>query len=113
MEPQTSEWAPTGFPMRILLRPLLVPAMLATDGSGRVLLIVDSESSEPDQVLGLWHEVVHVLLLAVGKSRHDETKVDEIAERLAVAVPDILQVCGLRQACRLPPGAAEVDSRAA
>jgi hypothetical protein len=70
--------------VRIKLRPMLVNGMLSSDAAGPVVLI-DSEQPEGEQVVSLWHEIMHLLGLT------DEKEVEAIAYNLAEADPHILR----------------------
>lgn len=71
---------------RVLFRPLLVSGMLAKGDGGDMYILVDDEQSESEQVIALWHETLHLLGLL------DETQVEAMAQRLAVACPEIVQL---------------------
>lgn len=76
-------------PFRIQLRPLLTKGMFAKDDQGFVILI-SSEQDRHEQVTTLWHEVLHMVLLAAGKQApHDEEWIERAAVQLARACPDI------------------------
>ena len=68
----------------IKVRPMLVSGMLATDENGPVILI-DSEQSEYEQVVALWHEVLHLIGMT------DEGATERIAARLAGACDTVLR----------------------
>lgn len=67
------------------VRPLLVRGMLATDARGPRILINSEEEPPHEQVVTLFHEVLHLLGLT------DEFLAEEYAMRLAAAAPDILR----------------------
>lgn len=79
--------APRGgmIPIRLQVRPMLVSGMLATDDKGPIILINSEEEPPHEQVITLWHEVLHLLGMT------DEFLCDEYAMRLADAAPDILR----------------------
>lgn len=82
---------------RLVFRPLLVSGMVGDTSDGKLILI-DSEQPSAQQVVAIWHETVHLLLLAAGKVRpeeHDEATIDAIAHRLAVACPEIIDLVGV------------------
>jgi len=83
-----------GFPLRVQRRPLLGQGMLATATGGRVLLLIDSESDAKEQARSIYHELLHLLLLGVGKTQHDEEAIEAIAVKLADAAPEVLALCG-------------------
>lgn len=70
--------------LRVEFRPLLVNGMLATEPKGRVILI-DSEQSQQEQAISLYHEMLHLIGLK------DEEKVEDMAQQLAEAVPWIIE----------------------
>jgi hypothetical protein len=69
---------------RILFRPLLTSGMIGKDNASNVYIIIDSEQSEVEQCIALWHETLHLLGLK------DEDQVEALAKRLADACPEIL-----------------------
>jgi hypothetical protein len=69
----------------IKVRPMLVSGMLASSTRGPVILI-DSEQPELQQVVALWHEVLHLLGVT------DEATAESIAARLAGADPGVLRL---------------------
>lgn len=74
--------------VRIIVRPLLTRGMLAADGNQlikRPVIIIDSEQTEEEQVISLWHETLHLLGLT------NEAEVEAIAKELAKAYPAILR----------------------
>lgn len=83
-------------PFRILRQPLLVDGMMGINAAGEWAILLDSEQSEAEQVVTLWHEVLHALLLGAGiPFPHDEERIEAVAQKLAQACPEILRVCGL------------------
>ena len=68
--------------------------MLATTDDGKVAILIDSEQPAAAQTTALFHEVLHLLSVAGGGSQ-DETAIDAMAERLALACPEVLEFCGL------------------
>jgi hypothetical protein len=89
-------------PIKVL--PMLVNGQLATDEHGPVILI-DSEQGEYEQVVTLWHEVLHLLGMT------DEGAVERIAARLAHACDTVLR--GLSSNINVPNSAAPLSVRAA
>lgn len=75
-------------PLDVKVRPLLVSAMLATDGSGRPVILVDDAQPPEQQRIAFWHEVVHLIL---GGEPHDEAEVEAMAQRLCAAWPEALE----------------------
>ena len=74
--------------VRIVIRPLLVSGMLASDGLElvkRPVIIIDSELPEEERVVSLWHETLHLLGMT------NEVEVEAIARELAKAYPTILR----------------------
>ncbi len=90
----------TKFPIEILFRPLLVSGSLATKDnttlfSSTLLIMINDEQPRDQQVVALWHETVHLLLMAAGiEAPHDEAWVEETARKLAKACPEILDIMG-------------------
>lgn len=99
--------------MRIIFRPLLVSGMygevhavdekhaeelrheieaLAALGVRPVILIA---SNQPDdqKIIGLWHEILHMILVARGQP-HDEDWIEATARKMAAATPDLLDKIG-------------------
>jgi hypothetical protein len=87
-------------PMRtfvpLLVRPLLVSGMLATDEVG-VCVVIDSEQDDVEKVKAFWHEVLHLFGLA------DEVQVERIALLLAEACPSVLRTLAPRINVVEPP----------
>lgn len=81
-EPVRSTTTRATIPLKV--RPLLVSGMLALDAEGPVI-VIDSEQDPKEQVIALWHEVLHLLGLT------DEFLADEMAMALAGAAPDVLR----------------------
>jgi hypothetical protein len=77
-------------------RPMLISGMLAKgtdDLEGRHLVLVNSEDSEEEQTITLWHEIVHLIRLAGGlpEELHDEKEIEAAARKIAEACPEILE----------------------
>lgn len=70
---------------RIQFRPLLIHGCIASV-AGATWVLIDSEQSEAEQVATLWHETLHLLGL------RDEDQVEAMAQRLAQACPEILEL---------------------
>lgn len=73
--------------IRVLFRPLLVSGAVGTiDGKAGagIVILIDSEQPEPEQLVALWHETLHLLGLK------DEHQVEALALKLAAACPEIL-----------------------
>lgn len=75
--------------LSVVFRPLLTQGVLGTTDQGATIL-VDSESTREQQAITVWHEVLHLLLVALGVKDHDETAIEEAAKRLAAAMPEIV-----------------------
>lgn len=74
-------------------RPLLLSGMILLDKeTDGVLILIDSEQSEEQQTITLWHEIIHHLEIAAGKSSGEEA-VEALAVKLAKACPEVLQLC--------------------
>jgi hypothetical protein len=87
-------------PFRIEIRPLLILGGLFSEATTfhdpQWIMAIADDMAHEEQVVTLWHETVHLLMLAAGiPAPHDEKLIDAIAERLAQACPEILQVCRL------------------
>jgi len=87
-------------PIKVL--PMLVYGQLATDEHGPVILI-DSEQGEYEQVVTLWHEVLHLLGMT------DEGAVERIAARLAHVCDTVLR--GLSSNINVPNSAAPLSAK--
>lgn len=85
------------FPIRIHRQPLLVDGGVGLDQDGRIVIYVDSEQSDEELAVTLWHEAVHLLMLAAGvpASNHNEERIERAARKLAEACPEIVKMCGL------------------
>jgi hypothetical protein len=81
---------------------MLVNGQLATDEHGPVILI-DSEQEEYEQVVTLWHEVLHLLGMT------DEGAVERIAARLAHACDTVLR--DLSSNINVPNSAAPLSAK--
>ena len=69
--------------VRVGLWPMLVQGQIATDAKG-ILLMIDSEQSDEEKAITLWHETLHLLGLT------DEDHIEILAKQLAGAAPKIL-----------------------
>jgi hypothetical protein len=78
--------------LRLQFRPLLVSGMLAAAEDGAMVILVDDEQPRREQAAAIWHELVHLLMVAAGVPAwlHDERRIDDMAKRLATAAPDIM-----------------------
>lgn len=85
--------------IRLAFRPLLVQGSTCQVPDG-LLILIDSEQSRTEQAISIWHETLHLLLLASGSS-HDEAAIEVMARRLAATCPEIVEMCGGR-ACESP-----------
>jgi hypothetical protein len=92
------------FPLRIKVRPLLVPATMGF-GPSSIFIYVAPDATREDAAVSLWHELVHVLKFAGGHQEHDEEEVEALAQRLASACPEVLALCGIESdfPIRVPP----------
>lgn len=85
LELKASERPSSRIPIPIVVRPMLVQGQLATDAGGPLILINSEEEPPHEQVVTLFHEVLHLLGMT------DEFLCDEYAMKLADAAPDILR----------------------
>lgn len=93
----------TKYPLQIIFRKLLLSG--ATGGIRHdesknlfirqlVILVADNQPPE-NQRIALFHEMLHVMLLAAGiDGPHDEKWIEERAVAMAQACPDILEKMG-------------------
>lgn len=82
-------------PLTIKFRRLLYSGMVMTPtdpGKIGYMILVNSEQSEEQQAITLWHEIIHVLELANDKASGEEA-VEALAVKLAKACPEILEIC--------------------
>lgn len=76
-------------------RPMRISGMLAKgteDLEGRHIVLVNSEDTEEEQAITLWHEIVHLIQLAGGlpEELHDEKEIEAAAGKIAKVCPEIL-----------------------
>lgn len=73
--------------VRLVVRPLLVSGQLAqgTRQMPQPVILIDSTQTEEEQVVTLWHEVLHLL------GMKNEVEAEAIARELAKAYPTILR----------------------
>jgi hypothetical protein len=94
-------------PFRIEIRPLLVLGGLFSEATTfhdpQWIMAIADDMAHEEQVFTLWHETVHLLMFAAGiPAPHDEKQIDEIAARLTLACPEILQICRLAPSAESP-----------
>ncbi len=80
--------------LKIQFRPLLTSGMICvpkTEG-GSYLILIDSDASESEQTVTLWHELIHLLEMASGKSSGEDA-VEKLAVEWAKRCPEILTLC--------------------
>lgn len=82
------------YPIRIEVRPLLICGNTGS-GPGSVFIMLADDLSRKEATETLWHEFVHIFRQIGGKTDPAETEVEAIARRLAVACPEILELCGV------------------
>ena len=82
------------FPLRIEVRPLLSSGGMGYGPSSIFILLAD-DLNRDEATVTLWHEIVHILKKVGGHPVHDEGEVDAIAKKLALACPEILELCGV------------------
>ena len=82
------------YPIRIEVRPLLTCGGTGY-GPGSVFVLLADDLSKAEATETLWHEFVHIFRKIGGKTDPAETEVEAIAKRLAVACPEILELCGV------------------
>lgn len=69
-----------------------------SDEQNKWYLRLNSELNEDELATTLWHETIHILMLASGiELPHDEEFVEELAQKLAICCPEILEVCKLKR----------------
>ena len=74
------------FVLTVVWRPLLHRAILASARDGRILVLVDIESPEDQDQIGVWHEFLHYLRIRRGhylRTHHVEARIDAEAQQLA------------------------------
>lgn len=85
-------------PVRINIRPLLIPGLLCTDKRDDSVHILISDSlDENEMCITLWHEAIHLLMMAAGipAEVHNEFQIEACARKLADACPEILDMCNI------------------
>jgi hypothetical protein len=70
--------------MRFMLRPMLVSGMLADTPCDGPIVLIDSEQSQAEQAVAVFHELLHSI------GMEDEHQVEGLAVRLGKACPDIV-----------------------
>jgi len=80
--------------MRIEVRPLLSSGG-AGYGPSSIFILLADDLTRAEATVTLWHEWVHIFKKVGGAPAHDEAEVDAIAQRLAAACPEILELCGV------------------
>lgn len=70
---------------RVIIRPLLVQGMLASDGE-HIYILVCNQQSDLEKARTIWHEVAHWLGVV------DEDEAERIGCKLAEACPEILEI---------------------
>lgn len=84
--------------MTQMLEIKVVP-LLACGGIGHgpngVFMLVADDLTRHEAAKTLWHETVHWLRSANTNAVHCESEIEEIAEKLAAACPEIVAWCGL------------------
>jgi len=72
-------------------RPLLVDGSFGFKKDGSAFILVNSEDSRNEQTITLWHEMVHLIMMAGGlsPSNHDEEAIEKTARKLADCCPEI------------------------
>ena len=82
------------YPIRIEVRPLLSCGGTG-HGPGSVFILLADDLNKTEATETLWHEFVHIFKKIGGNDNHDEVEVDALAKKLAVACPEILELCGV------------------
>ena len=76
--------------LEVRIRPLLVSGGLSYRVPTKCpVILIDSEQSQDEQLLALWHEIVH-LIRSAGDGPQDEESVEAAAIKLAAACPEAL-----------------------
>ena len=81
-------------PLRIEVRPLLTYGGIGWSEKEIFIYLADDLAGS-QAAHALWHEIVHLLMSAGGHEDHDEVKIDALADRLAAACPEVLELCGV------------------
>lgn len=103
----------TKYPLAIEFRPLLLSGL--TGGirfdeqqnlfCHQLVVMIASGQSEEEQRVALFHEMLHIMLLAAGvEAPHPELWIEERAKAMAAACPDILDML---HGARIAKGIAE------
>lgn len=82
------------FPMRIDVRPLLTCGGMGYGPSSIFILLAD-DLTRDEATVTLWHEIVHILKKVGGHAEHNEDEIDALAQKLATACPEVLELCGV------------------
>jgi hypothetical protein len=81
--------------MRLQFRPLIVSGMCSVHGD-TITLLIDSEQEEREQAVAIFHETLHALLIAAGKTPEQQEVlhdwVEDRAQDLAKRCPEIVAV---------------------
>lgn len=77
--------------IQIAFRPLLISGMISGEAAGSMqLILIDSEQPESEQDVAVFHEALHLLFDAAGKTQlKNEDLIDAMAKAAAAAVPGI------------------------
>ncbi len=97
---------PTKYPLSIQFRPLLVSGL--TGGMHfdeqknlfchQLVVLVNNKQPADHQRIALFHEMLHMILLAAGVERpHDEVWIEDAAKRMAESCPEILAKIGVEK----------------
>lgn len=81
------------FPLTIQFGKLLISGMLRAGPCG-VSILIDSEQSQNEMAISVWHEIIHLIEMGAGKDAKDcdEEMTEKLAVRLAEAFPEILEL---------------------
>jgi len=72
---------------------MLIPGQLRVNPGKEYLVLVNSEDTEQERAITLWHEIVHLIKDAGGMppEEQNEEEVEATAKKLAECCPEILQ----------------------
>lgn len=96
------------YPLRIIVRPLLVCANTGSGPNGIFIMLAD-DLPRDEAAVSLWHEFVHIFK-RIGDREHlntaeNEAEVEAIAKKLAACCPEILDLCGVGEKFKSAPTA--------
>lgn len=84
------------WPLRIEVRPLLTSGGCGS-GPATIFIYLADDQNAAEAAKTLWHEIVHVLMMAGGHTVQDEETVERTAQKLAEVCPEVLSLCGVSE----------------